>query len=71
MLSSESTNIKDKIVIIDGKNVFDPASKKMILENITFERSQLVKKTITQVFVLLDYLFFKDYYNMTAIDLSK
>ena len=30
MLSSESTNIKDKIVIIDGKNVFDPASKKMI-----------------------------------------
>ena len=37
---------------------------------ITFKRSQLVKEMITQL-VLLYYLYFKNYYKMIAIDLSK
>ena len=38
---------------------------------ITFEKLQLVKEVIIQLFSLLDYSYFKKYYKMIAIDLSK
>ena len=66
-----NVEIKDYNVMIDGKNFFDQPVKN---DKVTYENIR--KITIGQgddytTVCLLDYSYFKKYYNMIAIDLSK
>ena len=66
-----NVEIKDYNVMIDGKNVFDQPVKN---DKVTYENIR--KITIGQgddytTGCLLDYTYFKKYYKMIAIDLSK
>ena len=66
-----NVEIKDYNVIIDGKNCFDQPVKN---DKVTYENIR--KTTIGQgddykTGCLLDYTYFKKYYKMIAIDLSK
>ena len=63
--------IKDYNVMIDGKNFFDQPVKN---DKITYEK--ITKIAIGQgddyaTDCLLDYVYFQNYYKMTAVDLSK
>ena len=66
-----TVEIKDYNVMIDGKNFFDQPVKN------DFKISDSVRKITTvqgddySTGCLLDYNYFKDYYKMVAIDLSK
>ena len=66
-----NVDIKDYNVMIDGKNVFDQLVKN---DKVTYENIR--KNTIGQgddyaTGYLLDYTYFKKYYKMIAVDLSK
>ena len=64
-----NVEIKDYNIMIDGKNFFDPPAKN---DKVTYE---IIKGDgqgddhTTRC--LLDYIYFKKYYEMTAVDLSK
>ena len=66
-----TVEIKDYNVMIDGRNFFDQPVKN------DFKKSDSVRKIATvqgddySTGCLLDYNYFKDYYKMVAIDLSK
>ena len=66
-----NVEIKDYNVIIDGKNFFDQPVQN---DKVTYEN---IRKTATgqeyyyTTGCLLDYIYFKKYYKMIAIDLSK
>ena len=66
-----SVKIKDYNVMIDGKNFFDQPIKndKIIYENIRKIATGQGDDYTTGC--LLDYAYFKNYYKMIAIDLSK
>ena len=59
-----NVEIKDYNVMIDGKNVFDQPVKN---DKVTYEN---IRDDYTTG-CLLDYNYFKKYYKMTAVDLSK
>ena len=64
--------IKDYNVAINGRTFFDqPIKNDLKTYDIILERFQLVKVMITQTGSLLDYPYFKKYYKLIAIDLSK
>ena len=56
---------KDYYFIIDGKNIFDQQIKK---DKITYRN---IEKKMYTTGCLLDYTYFKNYYKMIAVDLSK
>ena len=67
-----NVEIKDYNVMIDGKNFFDQP----IINNMIKTYENIRKMTIGQgddstTGCLLDYTYFKNYYKMTGIDLSK
>ena len=69
--SIPNVEMKDYNVMIDGKNVFDQPINNMIK---TYENIR--KITVGQGYdyttgCLLDYTYFKKYYKMIAVDLSK
>ena len=65
-----NVEIKDYNVMIDGKNVFDqPVKNKIMYENIRKVATGQGDDYTTGC--LLDYIYFKNYYKMIAIDLSK
>ena len=65
-------NVEIKLynVMIDGKNIFDQQVKndKVTYENI--DKLLLVQERTTSGY-MLDYIYFKNYYKMIAVDLSK
>ena len=66
-----NVEIKDYNVMVDGKNIFDKPVKN---DTVTYEN--ISKITIGQgddytTGCLLDYIYFKKYYKMITIDLSK
>ena len=66
-----NVEIKDYNVMIDGKNVFDQPVKN---DKITYEKIRKVATGQGDDYTtgcLLDYIYFKNYYKMIAIDLSK
>ena len=66
-----NVEIKDYNVMIDGKNFFDQPVKndKVIYENI--RKVAIGQGDDYTTGCLLDYIYFKKYYKMIAIDLSK
>ena len=64
-------DIKDYNVMIDGKNLFDHLLKniKVTYENI--RKIAMVQRHDYTTGCLLDYIYFKNYYKMIAVDLSK
>ena len=66
-----NVEIKDYNVMIDGKNFFDQPIKN---DKVTYEN---IRKNATgqgddyKTGCLLDYIYFKKYYKMVAVDLSK
>ena len=66
-----NVEIKDYNVMIDGKNFFDQPVKN---DKVTYEN---IRKIATgqgdnyTTSCLLDYIYYKNYYEMTAVDLSK
>ena len=66
-----NVEIKDYNVMVDGKSFFDQPVKK---NKVTYEN---IRKTTTgqgddyTTGCLLDYIYFKNYYKMIAVDLSK
>ena len=66
-----NVEIKDYNVMIDGKNFFDQPVKndKVIYENI--RKTAIGQGDDYTTGCLLDYIYFKKYYKMIAIDLSK
>ena len=59
-------------IMIDGQNVFDQPIKSDIRTHDNIKKLQLVKEMIDYTAgSLLDYPYFKDYYKMIAINLSK
>ena len=65
-----NVEIKDYNVMIDGKNVFDqPVKNKIMYENIRKVATGQGDDYTTGC--LLDYIYFKNYYKMIAVDLSK
>ena len=66
-----NVEIKDYNVMIDGKNFFDQPVKndKVTYENI--RKTTIVQGDDYKTGCLLDYTYFKKYYKMIAIDLSK
>ena len=64
--------IKDCNVMIDGKIFFDQPLKKMVQQLMkTFEKFQLIKVIITQLFPYLIIPISKKHYKMIAIDRFK
>ena len=66
-----NVEIKDYNVMIDGKNFFDQPVKN---DKITYENIRKIATGQGDDYItgcLLDYAYFKDYYKMIAIDLSK
>ena len=66
-----NVEIKDCNVVIDGKNFFDQAMKN---NKVTYENIRKIatgKGDDYTTGCLLDYTYFKKYYKMIAIDLSK
>ena len=57
--------------MIDGKLFFDQPVKMIKEHMITFEKLQLVKEMITNMITNQLFVYFKNYYKMIAIDLSK
>ena len=57
--------------MIDGKFFFDQPVKMIKEHMITFEKLQLVKEMITNMITNQLFVYFKNYYKMIAIDLSK
>ena len=67
----QNVEIKDYNGMIDGKNVFDQPVKK---DKVTYENVRKIVKDQGDDYTtgcLLDYSYFKKYYNMIAVDLSK
>ena len=65
-----NVEIKDYNVMIDGKNFFDqPVKNKVTCENIRKIATGQGDDYTTGC--LLDYIYFKNYYKMIAVDLSK
>ena len=63
--------IKDYNVMIDGKNVFDQPVKN---DKVTYENIRKIATGQGDDYTtgcLLDYIYFKNYYKMIAVDLSK
>ena len=63
--------IKDYNVMIDGKNLFDQPVKK---NKVTYEKIRKIAIGQGNDYTtgcLLDYIYFKNYYKMIAVDLSK
>ena len=66
-----NVEIKDYNVMIDGKNLFDQPVKN---DNVTYENIRKIATGQGDDYTtgcLLDYIYFKKYYKMIAIDLSK
>ena len=65
-----NVEIKDYNVMIDGKNFFDQPVKN---DNVTYENIRKIATSQRDDYTtdcLLDYIYFKNYYKMTAVDLS-
>ena len=62
-----SVEIKDYNAMIDGKNFFDQPIKN---DNCTTEMEMTVQGDDCTTDCLLDYVYFKNYYKIIAIDLS-
>ena len=60
-----TVEIKDYNIMIDGRNFFDQTMKNDLK---TYDN---IKRIATGLGCLLDYPFFKNYYKLIAIDLSK
>ena len=66
-----NVEIKDYDVMIDGKNFFDQPVKN---DKVTYENIRKIATGQGDVYTtgcLLDYTYFKKYYKMIAVDLSK
>ena len=66
-----NVEIKDYNVMIDGKNFFDQPVKN---DNVTYENIRKIATSQGDDYTtdcLLDYIYFKNYYKMVAVDLSK
>ena len=63
--------IKDYIVMIDGKNFFDQPINNMIKTYENIRKITIGKGDDYTTGCLLDYTYFKKYYKMIAVDLSK
>ena len=66
-----NVEIKDYNVMIDGKNFFDQPVKN---DNVTYENIRKIATSQGDDYTtdcLLDYIYFKNYYKMIAVDLSK
>ena len=66
-----NVEIKDYNVMIDGKNFFDQPIKN---DKITYENIRKIATDQGDDYTtgcLLDYTYFKNYYKMVAVDLSK
>ena len=66
-----NVEIKDYNVMIDGKNFFDQLVK---TNNVTYENIRKIATGQGDDYTtgcLLDYIYFKNYYKMIAVDLSK
>ena len=66
-----NVEIKDYNVMIDGKNLFDQPVKN---DNVTYENIRKIATSQGDDYTtdcLLDYIYFKNYYKMIAVDLSK
>ena len=66
-----NVDIKDYNVMIDGKKLFDQLVKnnKVTYENI--RKIATVQRDDYTTGCLLDYIYFKNYYKMIAVDLGK
>ena len=58
-------------VLIDGKNVYDQPINDVIKQNNEIRKIATGQGDEYTTGCLLDYQYFKDYYNLIAIDLSK
>ena len=67
----QNVEVKDYNVMIDGENFFDQPIKndKMTYDNI--RKNAICQRNDYTAGCLLDYVYFKNYYKMIAIDLSK
>ena len=66
-----NVEIKDYNVMIDGKKLFDQPGKK---DKVTYENIRKIATGRGDDYTtgcLLDYIYFKNYYKMIAVDLSK
>ena len=71
VIKDTNVEIKDYNVMIDGKNFFDQPVKN---DKVTYENIRRVATGQGDEYTtgcLLDYIYFKSYYKMIAIDLSK
>ena len=66
-----TAEMKDYIVMIDGKTFFPKPVKDDLITFENIQRLSLVKKMITQLVVCYIIIIFRNYYKMIAIDLSK
>ena len=66
-----TVEIKDYNVMIDGKNFFDQPVKNDFKISDSVRKIATVQEDDYSTGCLLDYNYFKDYYKMVAIDLSK
>ena len=66
-----TAEMKDYIVMIDGKTFFPKPVKDDLITSESIQRLSLVKKMITQLVVCYIIIIFRNYYKMIAIDLSK
>ena len=66
-----NVEIKDYNVIIDGKNFFDQPVQNDKVTNENIRKTATDQEYYYTTGCLLDYIYFKKYYKMIAIDLSK
>ena len=66
-----NVEIKDYNVIIDGKNFFDQPVQNDKVTNENIRKTATGQEYYYTTGCLLDYIYFKKYYKMIAIDLSK
>ena len=66
-----NVDIKDYNVMIDGKNLFDQLVKNNKVTHGNIRKIATVQRDDYTTGCLLDYIYFKNYYKMIAVDLSK
>ena len=66
-----NVEIKDYIVMIDGRNFFDPPVKNVLKTNNNIQKIGTGQEDDYTTGCLLDYPCFKEHYKLIAIDLSK
>ena len=64
-------DIKDYNVMIDGKSLFDQLVKNNKVTYANIRKIATVQRDDYTTGCLLDYIYFKNYYKMIAVDLSK